>query len=87
MIAMKYHGFISYSHAADGKLAPALQRALHKLAKPWYSFRLIHVFRDQSSLSANPALWASIETALSESEYFLLMASPIAANPSSATRG
>jgi WD40 repeat protein len=76
---MKYQGFISYSHAADGKLAPALQQALHNLAKPWYSFRLIHVFRDQTSLSANPALWASIETALTDSEYFLLMASPEAA--------
>ena len=25
----KYHAFMSYSHAADGKLAPALQDALH----------------------------------------------------------
>src|SRR5262245_14720031 len=76
---MKYHAFLSYSHAADGKLAPALQRALHNLARPWYSFRLIHVFRDQASLSANPALWASIEAALASSEYFLLLASPEAA--------
>jgi WD40 repeat protein len=76
---MKYHGFLSYSHAADGKLAPALQRALHNLARPWYSFRLIHVFRDQTSLSANPALWGSIQAALASSEYFLLMASPEAA--------
>jgi hypothetical protein len=55
---MKYQGFLSYSHAADGKLAPALQRALHNLARPWYRFRLIHVFRDKESLSANPELWA-----------------------------
>jgi WD40 repeat protein len=76
---MKYHGFLSYSHAADGKLAPALQRALHNIARPWYSFRLIHVFRDKTSLSANPALWGSIQAALASSEYFLLMASPEAA--------
>ncbi len=25
---MRYDGYISYSHAADGKLAPALQKAL-----------------------------------------------------------
>src|SRR5262249_26598254 len=56
-----------------------LQRALHNLARPWYSFRLIHVFRDQTSLSANPALWGSIQAALASSEYFLLMASPEAA--------
>jgi WD40 repeat protein len=75
-----YQGFISYSHSADGRLAPAVQQALHKLAKPWYRLRLIHVFRDQTSLSANPALWPAIERALAESEYFLLMASPEAAN-------
>jgi TIR domain len=60
-------------------LAPELQRALHSLARPWYRFRLIHVFRDQTSLSANPELWRSIEAALADSEYFLLMASPEAA--------
>jgi hypothetical protein len=31
-------------------------------------------------LSANPALWPAIEKALSESEYFLLLASPEAAS-------
>ena len=31
---MRYDAFLSYSHAADGKLAPALQRALHRFAKP-----------------------------------------------------
>ena len=34
-----YDAFISYSHAADGRLAPALQRALHRFAKPWYQVR------------------------------------------------
>ena len=76
---MKYHGFLSYSRAADGKLAPALQQSLHSLARPWYRFRLIHVFRDLTSLSANPELWGSIEAALADSEHFLLMASPEAA--------
>jgi MTH538 TIR-like domain (DUF1863)/WD domain, G-beta repeat len=71
--------FISYSHAVDGRLAPALQSALHSFAKPWYRLRALRVFRDQASLSANPALWASIETALKNSEYFILLASPDAA--------
>ena len=76
---MLYKAFISYSHDADGKLAPALQSALQNFIKPWYRLRSIRVFRDKTSLAANPALWPSIETALHESEYFLLMASPQAA--------
>jgi hypothetical protein len=75
----KYNAFISYSHAADGKLAPAVQSALHQLAKPWYNMRALRVFRDKISLSANPDLWNAMEKALSVSEWFLLMASPTAA--------
>jgi WD40 repeat protein len=76
---MGYTAFMSYSHAADGKLAPALQSALHQFAKPWYRLRAVSVFRDKTSLSANPGLWSSIEKALNESQYFILMASPEAA--------
>ena len=39
--------FISYSHAADGKLAPALQSALQRFAKSWYrrrALRRTHLF-------------------------------------------
>jgi WD40 repeat protein len=75
-----YDAFISYSHAADGKLAPALQNALQGFAKPWYKLRALHLFRDQTSLSATPGLWPSIEAALSSSLYFLLLASPRAAS-------
>ena len=74
-----YAAFLSYSHAADDKLAPAIQSALHKLAKPWYRMRSVKVFRDKTSLSANPALWPAIVEALAASRYFLLMASPGAA--------
>lgn len=76
---MIYKAFLSYSHAADGQLAPAVQKALHGLAKPLFQLRAVRVFRDKSSLSANPALWPAIERALSESEFFLLLASPQAA--------
>jgi WD40 repeat protein len=75
----RYDAFISYSHAVDGELAPALQGALHRLAKPWYALRALHVFRDEASLSANPALWGSIESALQDSRFFILLASPQAA--------
>lgn len=75
----EYKAFMSYSHAADGKLVPALQSALYQFAKPWYRRRAIRVFRDETSLNMTPELWPSIEQALSESEYFLLFASPLAA--------
>lgn len=42
----------------------------------------MRIFRDKTSLSANPALWHSIEQALSESEHFLLLAAPSSAKSS-----
>ena len=75
----RYDAFISYSHAADGKLAPALQSGLHRLARPWYRRRALHVFRDKTSLAVTPALWTTICEALAASGHFLLLASPEAA--------
>ena len=40
------------------------------------NFGAMRVFRDQSDLSLVPNLWGKIETALSESEFFVLLASP-----------
>jgi len=74
-----YSAFISYSHAVDGKLAPSLQRGLHRFAKRWYRLRALRVFRDEASLSTNPGLWSSIQAALADSEFFILLASPEAA--------
>ena len=71
-----YNAFISYSHAADGKLAPALQTALHKFAKPFYRKRLLNIFRDEASLAVSPHLWSNITKALEQSEYLIYMASP-----------
>ena len=71
-----YDAFVSYSHAADGRLAPALQAGLQSLAKPWYRRRALRVFRDQTSLSASPELWPAIEEALSQARFFVLLASP-----------
>ena len=64
-----YNAFISYSQAADGRLAPALQTALEKFAKPWYKIRNLNIFLDAASLSASPHLWSNIQKALDESEY------------------
>jgi WD40 repeat protein len=76
---MTFDGFISYSHAADGRLAPAVQRGLHRLAKPWHRRRALWIFRDQTGLSVTPTLWTSIQQALDGSEHFVLLASPEAA--------
>ena len=70
-----YDGFISYSHAADDRLAPALQRGLQRLAKPWNSRRALRIFRDETGLATNPHLWSAIQKALDESEWFVLLAS------------
>jgi hypothetical protein len=74
-----YDGFISYSHAADDLLAPRLQTALQRFAKPWWKRRALRIFRDESSLSANPHLWSSITDALDQSGWFVLLLSPDAA--------
>jgi hypothetical protein len=76
---MAYNAFISYSHSADGLLAAALQSALHSFARPWYKLRALHIFRDQTNLAVNPALWSSIRDALDQSLFFILFASPEAA--------
>src|ERR1051326_6779259 len=75
----RYKAFISYSHAADGKLAPALQTGLERFAKPWYRLRALRIFRDKTGLAVTPELWGAIQKAMAASEYFILLASPSAA--------
>jgi WD40 repeat protein len=75
----KYKAFISYSHAADDRLAPALQSGLQSFAKPWYRLRTMRVFRDRTGLAVTPELWGSIQKALADADYFILLASPQAA--------
>lgn len=74
-MATSHDAFISYSHAADGTLAPAVEAGLKKLAKRWLTKGALDAFRDESSLAASPALWPSIVEHLSGSSWFLLMAS------------
>lgn len=71
--------FMSYSRVADSALAPALQRALTRLAKPWNRPRALRVFRDRTDLSAAESLTGAIERAIADARYFLLLASPAAA--------
>ena len=71
--------FISYSHRTDRTLAPAVQSALNRFARPWYRLRWVRIFRDDTDLGVSPHLWSSIQEALTRSEHFLLLASPQAA--------
>src|SRR5262245_38405122 len=74
-----YDAFVSYSHGKDKPIAAALQSVVQKLGKPWYRRRALRVFRDDTSLSATPSLWPSIEQALGQSRFLILLASPEAA--------
>ncbi|MFK0220204.1 toll/interleukin-1 receptor domain-containing protein [Streptomyces vinaceus] len=73
------NAFISYSHRQDVPLAAALQRGLHRLARPWTRRQTVSVFRDTTSLGAASDLGGAILQELRGSEYFVLIASPVAA--------
>ena len=74
-----FDAFISYSRRASTTLATDLQSAVERFAKPWYRLRAVRVFRDDASMSANTALWSTIERGLTEAEWLILLASPLAA--------
>lgn len=74
-----YDAFLSYSHAKDKPIAAALQSVIQKLGKPWYVDRKLSVFRDDTSLSATPELWPTIERWLGQSQFLILLASREAA--------
>jgi len=76
----KYDAFISYSHAADGRLAPSLHRALERFAKSWYQRRKLRIFYDTTGLRVTEALWPEIQAAIESSRFFILLASPQAAS-------
>lgn len=76
---MKYDAFISYSHERDRLLSKRLQQVIQSLGKPWYRRRNARVFRDESSLSADPSLWGAIVNALKNSTYLIVVASREAA--------
>jgi WD40 repeat protein len=77
---MTYNAFISYSHSQDADLAPGIERALEKFAKPIFKRRALRIFRDSNDLSISPDLWGKIEEGLKESEYMVYCASPASAN-------
>ena len=74
-----YNAFISYGHTKDGRVAPAIRSALQKFGKPWYSRASMEVFLDETGLAWTPDLLGEIQRALENSQSFILLASPEAA--------
>src|SRR4051812_8759881 len=74
-----YKAFISYSHAADNRLAPELEKALQRFARPWYRPVTYRVFRDETGFGITENMWRTITEAMRVSEYLILLASPDAA--------
>lgn len=72
----RYDAFISYSKSADATLSAVLQEALQHFAKPWYRRRALRVFRDATTLSPDAPLPIALESAIRDSGFFILMASP-----------
>jgi hypothetical protein len=73
---LRYDAFISYNHAADDDLAPAVELGLQRLAKPWYRLRAMSIFRDMSDTGLNPSLWGTVQGQLDASDWLILFACP-----------
>jgi tetratricopeptide (TPR) repeat protein len=74
-----YDAFISYVGVKDKPIAAALQSFIQRMGKPWYRRRGVRIFRDDTSLSTITEAWPVTEKALSQSRFFILLASPEAA--------
>ena len=84
---MPYDAFVSYSHEADEPLASALEHGLQRLARPWNQRRGMSVFRDAGNLNLSAHLWGSIQRALDDSRFLIVVASPASASSPWVARG
>ena len=78
--ATRFDAFLSYSHASDNDLAPALREGLQRIAKPWFRRRAARVFLDTATMSTDPALWTAITRSIDASKTFVLLMSPQSAS-------
>src|SRR5215813_7057519 len=74
-----FDAFLSYSWAADAKIAPLIQSILQQFLRPWYKLRALNIFRDLSSLPASSNLTVSLKERLDKSKHLIVFASPEAA--------
>ncbi len=85
----RYHAFLSYkvgeagasdpTQRGDSVMARLLHRQLHRIARPFWKLRALHVFRDEAELAAGADLPGRIRNALAGSDHLVLLASPEAA--------
>ncbi|GAA0236490.1 TIR domain-containing protein [Cryptosporangium japonicum] len=76
---MTYDAFISYSHRADALLAKRARRALARLTgQRRLAGRHLRIYLDHTAttVSGSHDLWTTVRTALADSEYLLVFASP-----------
>ena len=74
--ASRYDAFLSYSWAADRKIAPVVQSVIQHFLCPWYRLREKVVFRDLSSLPAGSSLEDELRRRLDLSTHLIVLASP-----------
>ncbi|HEY3409704.1 MAG TPA: TIR domain-containing protein, partial [Propionicimonas sp.] len=78
-MATAWDAFVSYARSNSERTAIAVQRGLQRFARPWNQRRAVRIFRDDSAMSTNPALWSAIEEGLSTAGHLILLLSPAAA--------
>lgn len=74
--SLRYDGFISYSWAADRKVAEVIQGVLQDFLCPWYKIREKRIFRDLACLPAGATLENELKKRLDASEHLIILASP-----------
>ncbi|MGX4656876.1 hypothetical protein ACWCHM_24635 [Micromonospora sp. SCSIO 07396] len=76
-LGKRYAAFISYRvDEHDRPIAHAIERGLQRLAKPWNKLRALEIFRDMSSLDANPLLWPRLCAVMDNCDWLIYLASP-----------
>ena len=78
------HAFISYSHAADSLIVPNLRRHISQAKKPFYEMFARYAVFDRADLrlkadDGKPELEAGLRSLIDKAKFFLLLASPQAA--------
>jgi len=74
-----FDAFLSYSWAADSKVAPMIQSVLQQFLCPWFKPRARRIFRDLSYLPVSANLSKSLEKRLDASKHLIVLATPEAA--------
>jgi hypothetical protein len=82
----RYAAFVSYSHDADRRFALALQTQIERFDRRWYRWSRVSVFVDKTRMAAADELWPSLQSAMEDSSWLVLIASPEAAHSHSVAK-